>query len=371
MAEDTGGEKILPASQQKKRRAREEGNVAKSQDLNSAATLAAALLAMWVLGMHMLTTMASSGRYYLSALLDLGPERMPMQALAVRVLSDITLCVAPFMAVMMVTGLASNLAQVGFLATAKPLTPKLEKLNFITGFKKFFALRSLVELIKSLLKLAIVGTLAWMAIRARIDEFPLLMTLSPAALIYAVAGMVFSVWWRIVLAMLAIGILDYGYQWWQHERDLRMTRQEAKEEAKEMEGDPQIKRRIRQLQRQIAMQRMMTDVPKADVIITNPTEYAVALRYDLTAMSAPVIVAKGARLLAQRIRDLGVENDVPIVQKPELARTLYRTLDVGQSIPENLFHAVAEVLSFVYRIDRRAEKMREREMAWNEPRAAV
>lgn len=371
MPEESGGEKVLPASPQKKRRAREEGNIAKSQDLNSAAALAAALVAMWLLGTHMFTGMAAATRYYLGALLEHGPHRMPLQSLALRAVSDVALCVVPFMLVMLTAGLAINLAQVGFLFTAKPLIPKLDRLNFISGFRKFFTLRTLVELVKSLMKLAVVGALVVMAIRARMDEFPLLMELSPGALVYAVAGMIFSMWWRIVLAMIVIGVLDYGFQWWQREQDLRMTRQEASEELKELEGDPQIKRRIRQLQRQIAMQRMMAEVPKADVIITNPTQYAVALRYDMATMSAPVLVAKGARLLAQRIRDIAAENDVPIVQKPELAQTIYRTLDIGQRIPENLFHAVAEVLSFVYRIDRRAEKIRERQAAWGETHAAA
>jgi len=186
------------------------------------------------------------------------------------------------------------------------------------------------------------------------------MELTPRALVPAIGGLVMTVWWRIALAMLVLGILDYGFQRWQHNRDLMMTVQEARQEAKELEGDPRIKARVRHIQRQMALQRMMAGVPAADVIITNPTTYAVALRYDMAEMSAPVVVAKGARLLAERIRNIALEHTVPIVRKPDLARTLYRTIEVGQPVPENLFRAVAEVLAYVYEIDRRADKVRER-----------
>ncbi len=196
--------------------------------------------------------------------------------------------------------------------------------------------------------------------RNRIEEFVLLMALTPQALLPAVASLVVAIWWRIAVAMFVLGLVDLAFQRWQHERELRMTRKEAEQETKELEGDPHVKRRIRQVQRPLAMQRMMREVPEAEVIVTNPTTYAVALRYAPQTMAAPVVIAKGMRLVAGRIREIGQQNNVPIVQNPELARTLYRTLDVGQPIPEVLFQAVAEVLSYVYSIDRRAEKMRER-----------
>jgi flagellar biosynthetic protein FlhB len=157
-----------------------------------------------------------------------------------------------------------------------------------------------------------------------------------------------------------LGVLDFGFQRWQYGRDLMMTVQEAKEEMKQLEGDPRIKQRIRQIQRQMAMKRMMAEVPEADVIITNPIRFAVALRYDPKTMDAPVVIAKGARLLAQRIREIAEEHDVPIVEKPELARALFKSIDVGQPVPEDLFRAVAEVLAFVFKIDRREEKRHER-----------
>lgn len=360
MPEDVGGEKTLPASAMKKQRAREDGNVARSQDLSSAAALTAALLALMLFGPYTLNVLVDLARYYLGNAYQIVQEPMPVQSVGIRVLSYIGLCAAPFLLIMLLTGLATNLAQVGFIFTSKPLRPKFERLNPITGMQKFLSPRSLVELVKNLAKLGFISTIIWFTLRHRWHELILLMDLSPLSMLGEVGGLVVAVWWRICVAMIVLGLADFGYQWWQREQDLRMTVREAREELKEMEGDPAIKRRVRQLQRQIAMQRMMADVPKADVIITNPTEFAVALRYNLEEMQAPVVVAKGARLLAQRIRDLATENSVPIVQKPELARTLFRTVEIGHAIPETLFHAVAEVLAFVYQIDRREEKRRER-----------
>ena len=160
--------------------------------------------------------------------------------------------------------------------------------------------------------------------------------------------------------MLILGLLDFGYQRWQHGQDLRMTQQEMKQELKQYEGNPEVKQRIRAIQRQMSMNRMMADLPDADVVITNPTTYAVALRFNPTEMNAPIVIAKGARLTAERIRDLAAEHDIPLVERPPLARALFRTLEVGQSVPEDLFRGVAEVLAYIYEIDRREEKLRER-----------
>lgn len=360
MADEPGGEKVHPASPQKKQRAREEGNIARSQDLSSAAGLTAGLLVLLLLGRASLEWLIEAARYFLN-----GEGAMPwngyaFQTLMMQSLYFWALAALPIMVVLLMTGLAMNLAQVGFLFTAKPLQPKLSRLNPITGLQRFVSMRSLFELFKSLTKLGVIVTIVWLSMRSRLPELLLLMGLTPSELLPAIAGLIVAVWWRVALAMIVIGLLDLAFQRWQHEKDLRMTHQEVKQETKELEGDPLIKRRVRQLQRQLAMQRMMAEVPTADVIITNPTEYAVALRYDMERMAAPVVVAKGMRLIAERIRDIGIEHSVPVVQKPELARTLYRNIDIGQSIPEDLFQAVAEVLSFVYRIDRRTEKIRER-----------
>jgi flagellar biosynthetic protein FlhB len=363
MPDTDSGEKSQPASPRKKQKAREKGNVARSQDLNAAWTLTVALVLLTFLGTRMFHAMLEATGYYFGGLSTITVTSDTMQWFSLGVLYRLGYVLLPFMVIMMLAGVSVNLAQVGFLFTTEPLTPKLDKLNVIKGFKKFFNIRTFAELVKSIFKLVIVGTIVYVTLRNRWDIVQALPYLTPLLITKALADVVFAVWLRVVIAMLILGGLDYAFQWWRRNEELRMTIQETKEELKEMEGDPQIRRRVRDIQRQMAYQRMMAEVPTADVIVTNPTEYAVALRYDMVSMDAPIVIAKGARLVAARIRDIGIEHRVPIVEKPELARTLYRTIDLGQAIPEGLFRVVAEVLAFVYEIDRRADKIRERAAA--------
>lgn len=363
MAEEPRGEKTLPASGAKRQRAREQGNIAKSQDLSAAIALFGALFALMMLGPTTMEWLREAMRHFIGDAAVLIPNENTTFSLLLDVAFWLGVSAGPFMAIMLALGMVGNFLQVGFIFTTQPLSPDLNRINPITGFGKFFSLRALIELVKSLLKLTIVGWVVWIFLRDKQQDFLALMGIFPGALPAGVGSIIYGVWWRIALAMLVLGIADFGYQFWQHERDLMMTAEEAKQESKEMEGDPQIKRRIRQLQRQMSTQRMMKEVPKADVIITNPTTYAVALRYDMNSMVAPTVVAKGMRLVAERIRNVAIENGVPIVQRPELARTLYRTLEPGEAISEDLFRAVAEVLAFVYRVDRRQEKVDERKVA--------
>jgi len=365
VSQESGAEKTLPASARKKERAREEGNIPKSQDMNAVVALAAGLLVLLIFGGYMMRSMVGMGRYYLANAHHLAEPNTEFSAIMYHAVMMLGITVAPFAAGMVVAALVVNYLQVGVLFTFKAMQPKMSRINPLTGFKRFVSIRSLVELIKSLSKLTVVITVIWIFVRNQLDQIIMLMALSPWQLAPEVGWMIVGIWWRVVLAMLFIGVADVMFQRWQHERDLRMTVQEGRQEAKEIDGDPQIKRRIRQLQRQMAMQRMMQDVPTADVIITNPTHYAVALRYDAAAMSAPVVVAKGVRLIADKIRETAEEHRVPVVQRPELARTLFRTIDVGEPVPESMFRAVAEVLSFVYRIDQRAEKQTERQAVVN------
>ena len=360
MAEDTGGEKTLPASQYKIQKAREEGNIAKSQDLTAAFSLTIALAGIWYLGPISMKAMLEATHYYFSNISSLDITPSSFTSFTIGTLWMTTKAVWPLILLLLVSGLTMNLIQVGFLFAPKSIAPKLNRLNPLSGFKKFFSPRSAVELVKAILKLVLVSAVVYWALRDRWAEVVGAAYLTPVGAGYAVTKLVLAVWFRIVVAMLILGILDFGFQRWQYGRDLMMTTQEAKEEARQFEGDPRIKQRIRQIQRQMAMKRMMAEVPKADVIITNPIRFAVALRYDVANMQSPVVVAKGARLLAKRIREIAFENNVPIVEKPELARALFKNIEVGQPVPENLFKAVAEVLAFVYKIDRREEKLRER-----------
>ena len=364
MPEQSGGEKTLAASPLKRQRAREEGKVARSQDLASAIAMLVALASLRYFGMPVFQRLLGALRHFFQEADHLLPNVDNVQLLAIQSLWMTAVALAPFAFVMLISGIVVNVVQVGLMFTGKPLTPDFSRINPFTGLSNLFSLRGFVELTKSMLKVAVVAYITWFVIRDRLDNCIGLMELTPAALLPAVGAMVSALWWRIVLAMIVLGVLDYGFQRWQFERGLMMTQQEAREELREYEGDPRIRQRIRQIQRRIAMQRMMAEVPKADVIITNPTHFAVALRYDAQRMRAPVVVAKGARLQAERIRDVAVEHDVPIIQKPDLARTIYRTVDIGQPIPEPLFRAVAEVLAYVYRIDRRVERIRQREQEW-------
>jgi len=365
MPEQPGGDKTLPASPLKRQRAREDGKVAKSQDLVSAGALLAALLALRLMGPASFNRLTGVMYYYLGSFPDKIQDLENPQRFAIELIWVAVPIMLPFMLVMMLVGVLLNVMQIGILFTAKPLMPRLDKLNPITGLANLFTLRSFIELVKSILKVTLAVWIVWLTVKTRREQFVNLMAATPEALPAAVGGMIVMIWWRVAAAMLVLGLLDYGFQRWQYERDLMMTTQEARQELREFEGDPRIRQRVRQIQRQMAMQRMMGEVPRADVVITNPTEYAVALRYDAASMRAPVVVAKGARILAERIRTIAVENDVPIVRKPELARTLYRTIDVNQPVPEDLFRAVAEVLAYVYQIDRREQKIRERRENWN------
>ena len=368
---DEAGEKSLPASAQKRRRSREEGQVARSQDLTAAFALLGAMAALRYYGPRMIERVVAVTRHMFDHAAQLVVDTSTAQPFAAGVLSQLARVMLPFMIVMVVVGVAANILQVGILITGKPLVPKLDKINPIKGLGNLFNIQALVKLVKSVLVISTVVYIVWLTMRGRMDEILGLMFLTPQSLVPAVGGLIVTVWWRCVLALLVLGALDFAFQYSQQESKMKMTVKEAKDEMKQFEGDPLIKRRIRQMQRQIAMQRMMANVPQADVIIANPTRYAVALRYDAANMPAPLVVAKGARLVAQRIRDLAVEHDVPIVVKPELARLLYRTVEIEDAVPGDLFGAVAEVLAYVYQIDRREEKIRERSQALNDtPQAA-
>lgn len=360
MSDQPSGEKSLPATPRKIQQAREKGQVAKSNDLNSSAQLLISAMALYLLGPLAMAQMLAVIRYYYIDASTIVVNADWVHYVGLQSLVFMVPIVVPVMLILLVSGVTINITQLGFIASSQAIQPKIERIDPFKGFKKFFSVRSLVELIKSLAKLGIISYIAWLAARGRIPEMLSLMHTSPRDASIAVWELVFTVWWRVGLAMLALGILDYAFQRWQHLRDLRMTQQEMRDEMKQLEGDPRIRQRVRQIQRQMSQQRMMAEVPEADVVVTNPTTYAIALRYEANSMESPTVVAKGMRRMAERIRDLAVENDVPIVERPELARALYRGVDIGGAVPEDLFRAVAEVLAYVYRIDRRETKLRER-----------
>jgi flagellar biosynthetic protein FlhB len=230
------------------------------------------------------------------------------------------------------------------------LQPKLDKLNVVNGLKRLLSRRSLVELVRDLLKLAIIGIVAWLAVRAELDRIMTLADAEPAGILTVAGWAVFRVSIKVILALLILALFDYAFQRWDFERSIRMTKQELKEEYKLYEGSPLMRSRIRQVQRELARMRMSKEIPHADVVVTNPTALAVALKYDSETMSAPTVVAKGARLLAERIKEIARSAGVPIVENKPLARALYASVEIGAIVPAELYKATAEVLAYVYRL---------------------
>jgi len=278
---------------------------------------------------------------------DFTQEKLSAATLAIAY--NFLVMAAPFVLPLMGLAVVSNMAQVGLLFSTKTLQPDLNKINPLNGFKRIFSLRGFVDLLKSLVKVLVVSGVIYITLR---DNYPAIVSTSRMQLMAGVSTLGqlgLEVGFRVAMIMVVIAAIDYVYQRYEHEKSLRMTKQEIKEEMKSHEN-PQLKSRIRARQRQLALSRMMSAIPQADVVITNPTHLAIALRYEQGKMNAPQVVAKGQRLMAERIKERARQHGVPLVENKPLARTLFKVVEVGQSIPNELFQAVAEVLAFVYRL---------------------
>lgn len=351
MAEDpSGGEKTEDASGRKLSKAREKGQVAKSMEIPSVFVLLAGVLALKV---------SASMIYKKSlAMLDhtLRFETVPLLTdrevitLLFRYSEVLFLMLIPILAAVFIAAALSDLFQVGFHISWESIQPKLSKLNPIAGFMNKFSSRSLVELVKSVFKLIIIFSVVWFAVKGELDNVIRLYDNSISFVLLYIVQLSFKIAIRVLLVMALLAILDYAYQKWKFLEDQKMTKQEVKDEFKQTEGDPQVKSRIRQIQAQAARQRMMADVPKADVVVTNPTRLAVAIKYDSSTMDAPTLLAKGAGAVAANIRRIAEEAGVPLVENRELARNLYAMVDIGQTVPAELFQAVAELLAYVYKL---------------------
>jgi len=268
--------------------------------------------------------------------------------LAYNLAINLAKALAPLFLVALVTGFLASFVQIGWLFTATPLIPDFAKLNPLTGMARFFSKRSLIEVIKSLLKVGLIG---WIAFKTVADEFSnalLLAEMPVDGTIHYLAKTAALVMAKVAAIMIFLAALDYGFVRYELEEKMKMTKQEQKEEMKETEGDPHIKSKIRSIQQQMARRRMMAAVPQADVVITNPTHFAVAIQYKAGEMDAPVVLAKGQDLLAEKIREIAREHDIPLVENPPVARLLHSKVEVGQSIPDEMFKAVAEILAYVY-----------------------
>ena len=288
--------------------------------------------------------------HFLSHLNEFSLEAENPVAFFIDVLVRLATILGPMMLIVPIMGLCANLAQVGPLFTTKTLMPKLSKLNPLSGLQKLFSARSLMELFKSLCKIAIIAFTAYLTIRSEMPTILMLGDMPPIQIGHFVLAVSFEIFLKTCWVLFALAVLDFAFQKWQYNRDMMMSKEEIKEEMKQMEGDPMIKSRIRAAQRDTARKRMMAKVPEADVVVTNPTHFAVALRYDAKQADAPMVVAKGQNLIAERIKEIAREHQIPIMEDKPLARALYKSVDVGQMIPVQFYQAVAEILSYVYRV---------------------
>lgn len=349
MADDDG--KTEEPTGKRLSQAREEGDIIVSQEVKSAASLAAILVVVW----WVLPPMMTKAKSYL-AILMAQPHliRVTNESELVEMLRGLAarmaLLMAVPLAVLLGTGFVAAFGQTGWLVTTKKITPDLNKLNPLNGLKRIFSLNGAVDLGKNILKLVLVAFLFYLVVRGKVHFLPLLPTMD----LPDILAFLHQILVRLLMTILAVQIViaggDYMYQRHQYMKKLRMTKQEVKDEHRQSEGDPMVKARIRGLRLQRARQRMMAAVPKADVVVTNPTHFACALKYDPDSMSAPVLVAKGQDLIAFRIRELAEQHDIMIVENPPLARALYAAVEIDREVPPEHYKAVAEVISYVFRL---------------------
>ncbi|MEM7681092.1 MAG: flagellar biosynthesis protein FlhB [Planctomycetota bacterium] len=351
MPEQSAAEKTEEATPRKRSEARRDGNLARSTDLTAAVMLLAGVLLLALFGQRVLEGMARPVRVMLSG--GFAENRTVIDSLSGlgwALAHLMAWSVGPLMLSVAAVALLGSLGQVGLLLTGKPLVPKFSKLNPITGAKRLFDLRALVRLFMSLGKLIAVAGGASLLIAWKIEQIAAMGGLAAKSGFLAMLEMVFILALKLAVLLLILGVIDYVYQKFQHSRDLRMTKDDVKKEMKDMDGDPQVKQRRARVARQLAMQRVQHTVPSADVVVTNPTHFAVALQYDSDKMGAPRVVAKGADLMAMRVRQVAAAHGIPVIERKPLARALYHGVQVGQEVPPEHYAAVAEILAYVYRL---------------------
>lgn len=351
------GEKTERATPQRRREARREGQVARSVELTSAATLLTGVMILRITASRVWGGWLNFMRQSFS---DASMQTSWTQGAVAELVHQTTMLflelVGPLLGIVMIIGAVVGFAQVGPMFLPNLLIPKFQRINPGEGLKRLWSRRTLVEALKAVLKLVIIGGLAY---HTALGIVPKVITLtgSDISTLPAIIGqLMYRIVIQIVILFVALAFLDYLFQRFEYERSIKMSREEIKQEYKQQEGDPLIRGQLRQRGRRIAMQRMMQEVPKADVVITNPTHLSVALRYDSTRMNAPEVVAKGQDEVALRIREVGRDADVPVIENRTLARELYRDVEIGGAVPEELFRAVAEVLAAVYRLRQNAER---------------
>jgi len=351
MAEASVEEKTEKATPRRRREARKEGQVAQSKEISSALIIMTILGVFYFSGSWIFWNLSglftgiyqNMGAYALETVAD-------ASVLSLTISNSLISILIPIFIPIVIAAIIANVAQVGFEIHGKAMKFKLNKLNPISGMKKFVSLKSLVELGKSILKIVFVGAIAYSLVASEMQVFPSLMQRSVLDILIFIVTLAFKIFFFVCLAMIVLAALDFVYQRWQHEKSLRMTKQEIKDERKQTEGDPKIKARIRSIQIEMAQRRMMEAIPEADVVITNPTHLALAIKFDAKQMIAPQLIAKGSGFIAERIKEIAREHHVPLVEDKPLAQTMYKMIEIGDYIPVEMYRAVAEILAYVYRL---------------------
>ncbi len=352
--EQSGQEKTEEPTEKRLREGREKGDVAKSTEVPSALILILALLSLYIMRGWLYDKLLDIFRLYLPYLHSTEITIDNMVSLLRKTVILMVVLLGPLMAVIVAAGLIGNVGQIGFLFTTEKMIPKYEKIDPVKGLGRMFSMQTLATGLKSIAKIAIVGLVAYLEIMKHLSATLPLMSQDVHAIFAFYIRVSFWIFLKTAIIIAVLAAADYAFQRWQFMEKMKMTKQEVDEEVKSTEGDPQVKGKIRSIQQEMARKRMMEEVPEADVVITNPTRLAIALRYDGKTMTSPTVTAKGAGLIAKRIKDVAQENNIPIVEDKPLAQTLYKEVEIDSQIPENLFQAVAEILAYVYNLKQKS-----------------
>lgn len=353
MAEESFSERTEQATPKRREEARRKGQVAKSREIPSLFVLMGGASILFLFGSYLFQRLSD---LMVRSFKQAGARSFSVetvQILNVELIQSLLLILSPIFITVLLLSILSHYVQSGTLMAPEALKWDWSKLNLIKGLKRLFSTHSLAELLKSILKLAIVGGVAYITVKKELPRLCLLIGQEPEAILTYTRSIAWDLLLRTGVMMIVLAGLDYFFQRWTYEKNLRMTKQEVKEEFKQTEGDPIAKSRIRSLQRQMARRRMMAEVPKADVIITNPTHLAVAIFYQMKKMEAPKVVAKGSGYIAEKIIEVARNHQIPVIENRPLAQILYKTVEIGQIIPSNFYHAVADILAYVYRMKNR------------------
>ncbi len=353
---DDGMEKSEEPTSRKLEEATEQGNVPDSKEMGTFFAILAALILLYFFGTWMFNGMGGFMRqsYANIATTELTPEAMT--TLFTRISVKLAIILAPAFFIMPFFAIAGKLMQNGIILSSKSITPDISKINPLSGLKNMFSPKSLVELVKNIGKISIIAYVVYGVVSDEWLTLPLLLDMELKTAIHFTSSLALRIIVRTVWVLALIGFIDYIYQRYTHKKGLRMSKEEVKEEHKESEGDPLVKARIRTVQRQIARQRMMQEVPEADFVVTNPTHLAVAVKYDKAKDSAPMVVAKGAGFIAERIKEIAKENGIPVIEDKLLARSLFKFVEIGMEIPETLYKAVAEMLAYIYGLKNKKDR---------------